>query len=339
MTPVGSARGFSLLEMLVAAAIVLAITGTMVELARAARGASSVIGDMADVQQKMRVAADAIQHDLLIAGAGSETASGMGPLASYLPPIRPAAGLSGDSDITYAPDRISLLSVPDTHAEAEVTGPSGTTGGIAVGNTPVCAVLPTCGFQRGMHAIVFDRTGPGFGYDVFTVADASPGVVSKPSDEGGFSRVYSSTAHVSEVVLHTYHLDRSDPSNVRLMRGDGRSDFPLVDGVRELRFTYYADPDPASVSAAGADAGTCVYAPGPPPRPLLAVLGGTSLTELQASDLTDGPLCGMAPNRFDADLLRIRRVRVHLKVQPSPSARPSFELVFDVAPRNLNLSR
>ena len=36
------------------------------------------------------------------------------------------------------------------------------------------------------------------------------------------------------------------------MRGDGRTSFPLVDGVRDLHFTYYADPDPSSAPTLGA---------------------------------------------------------------------------------------
>src|SRR6478736_6806243 len=108
-----------------------------------------------------------------------------------------------------------------------------------------------------MRARVFDRTGPGFGYDVFTVADASGAFLARAADEGSFSSTYTSTAHVVEVVDHTYYLDGSDPSNSRLMRGDGKTAFPLVDGVRDLRFTYYADPDPASAPAIGAAGGTC----------------------------------------------------------------------------------
>jgi hypothetical protein len=125
------------------------------------------------------------------------------------------------------------------------------------------------------------------------------------------------------------------------MRGGGRTVLPLVDGVEDLRFAYFADPDPMSVSRAGASAGTCVYQAGSPPRPLLAALGGQSLAQLTPADLTDGPFCGIAPNRFDADLLRIRRVRVDLRVagQSGGSHPSSFELSFDVAPRNLNTSR
>jgi hypothetical protein len=82
---------------------------------------------------------------------------------------------------------------------------------------------------------------------------------------------------------------------------------------------------------------------------------------LGAAILTDGPWCpdSLAPNRFDADLLRIRRIRVTLRAQVlSVSLRgsgalfadpgtsqgggrmvPDAHVVIDVAPRNLNAGR
>jgi hypothetical protein len=78
--------------------------------------------------------------------------------------------------------------------------------------------------------------------------------------------------------------------------------------------------------------------------------------------LTDGPWCpdGLAPNRFDADLFRVRKIRVTVRVQSAlaslrgpagtlflkgGTARtgyryvPDLEVQFDVTPRNLNLDR
>jgi prepilin-type N-terminal cleavage/methylation domain-containing protein len=344
VTSVPSDNGFTLVELLVTVGILLAMAGAMIELARGAHGAAQALGDISDVQQKMRVAADAIQHDLLMAGAGGGLGADEGPLIRYLPPIRPSASLAGESDVTYSSERITVLYVPQTRAEAEVAAGMSVDGPLPMGNGPACVVDPLCGFEDGMQAIVFDRTGPGFGYDVFTIGNASPGWIARSSGEGNFSQIYTSTAVVREVVQRIYYLDRSDAANVRLMRSDGRSTFPLVDGLSELRFTYLADPDPSSVFAGGAAGGTCVYAPGAPPRALLAPLGGISLAELSVSDLTDGPFCGIPPTRFDADLLRVRRVRVSLRTDiagGSRSARASslFELTFDVSPRNFNFSR
>jgi hypothetical protein len=83
---------------------------------------------------------------------------------------------------------------------------------------------------------------------------------------------------------------------------------------------------------------------------------------LTAAQLTDGPFCpdDTNANRWDADLLRIRRIGVRLRVQAAIAALrgpagvlfaragtskggfrsvPDQELQFDISPRNLNLGR
>jgi hypothetical protein len=93
------------------------------------------------------------------------------------------------------------------------------------------------------------------------------------------------------------------------MRYDGQeSDLPLADHVVGLEFDYF-----------GADG-----------------------TQLAAAAFQDGPWFpdDEDRNRFDMDLLKIRRVRVTLRVQPASAALrrllPDREIRFDVAPRNLN---
>jgi hypothetical protein len=90
--------------------------------------------------------------------------------------------------------------------------------------------------------------------------------------------------------------------------------------------------------------------------------GSVGLVEITPAMLQDGPWCPgpAAPNRFDADMLRVRRVGVAMRVQVASadlrgpagvlftrggtskaSARlvPDQEISFDVTPRNLNLGR
>ena len=77
--------------------------------------------------------------------------------------------------------------------------------------------------------------------------------------------------------------------------------------------------------------------------------------------LTDGRMCGGGDNQFDADLLRVRKVRVtHARAggdPPACAARtptlfrnpgtarggeryvPDYQMSFEVSPRNLNLTR
>ena len=90
--------------------------------------------------------------------------------------------------------------------------------------------------------------------------------------------------------------------------------------------------------------------------------GSLTLVELTSSTLTDGPWCpdAVSLNRFDADLLRVRRVHVSLRVQSAlaslrgpagilfahgGTARaadrylPDLVTEFDITPRNMNLAR
>src|SRR6185295_14523106 len=102
----------------------------------------------------------------------------------------------------------------------------------------------------------------------------------------------------------------------------------------------------------------------PVPAPRLAALGapGSGLVKLTAAQLTDGPWCPNATsaNRWDADLLRVRKVGVTVRVQAAaamlrgPASAlfvrggtstggskwvPDQEIRFEVSPRNLNLGR
>jgi hypothetical protein len=99
----------------------------------------------------------------------------------------------------------------------------------------------------------------------------------------------------------------------------------------------------------------------------MATLGdpGTGLVLLTPAQLNDGPWCpdGVNQNRFDADLLRIRKIRVSIRLQtPDSTLRgsmvtgtdalftnagtgsgykyvPDQMIRFDIAPRNMNLAR
>jgi hypothetical protein len=166
-------------------------------------------------------------------------------------------------------------------------------------------------------------------------------------------------------------------------------DAPLADDIVGLAFEYYGDPeppqmrrpltsteDPSPWTTYGPTPSTdavppygagenCVFLNdgSPMPQPKLPLLGaGTTLVPLTAAQLTDGPWCPDAgsPLRWDADLLRVRRVSVAIRVQAAPAllrgpasalfARagtsrgapawlPDLQIRFDVSPPNLNRSR
>ena len=124
-----------------------------------------------------------------------------------------------------------------------------------------------------------------------------------------------------EVALRTYYVRRDVASGAsQLMRAEGGGgDAPVADGVTSLSFAYFGD-------AAVAD----------PAEACSIAAGGAELVPIAASEFSDGPFCpaaaGAAP--FDADLLRIRKIAIRIRVAGAAAA-----VQFEVTPRNRNQGR
>jgi hypothetical protein len=172
------------------------------------------------------------------------------------------------------------------------------------GSAAGCVPATACDFVPGDRAVIYDPSIGGGAHELLTVAAVDTArallIPSAP-----LSRPYPSGARVAVVTVRSYYLDSTTR---RLMVYDGdRSDVPLVDRVVGMEIGYLADQ------------------------------GGTALQLLPLAQLADGPVSGEAPNRFDADLLRIRRIRVRLRLQnesPIGSVR-DLETTIDVAPPNM----
>ena len=349
------ARGYALLEMLIAAAVGAALMGVLFQFAVSAHATAAVQGNMSDLQQRLRVAAESLRRDLLLAGAGPSRGASAGPLGRVFPSIVPARlGTAGaDPELTFHDDRISILYVPDTRAETTLAAAMVDAGSpLAIdSNAPGCPPTSACDFAAGDRAVIFEPGAAGGAHDVFTIAAVDPawGTLTAAAP---LTRPYAAGARIAAVVQRVYYLDRVAK---RLMVYDGaRSDVPLVDHVVDLRFSYLADPRPDAVPPPAGGAPGCAYA-GSPPAPLLANLGGTGPKPLLESQLVDGPFCGEAPDRFDADLLRVRRVTVTIRLEAeSPELRgtgpafsspgfsrtstkylPDLQMAISVAPRNV----
>jgi hypothetical protein len=131
-------------------------------------------------------------------------------------------------------------------------------------------------------------------------------------------------------------------------------------------FTSYGPKPPATAQGGYAAGENCIftYDGVTEPAPRLPSLGvvGSGLVKLTAAQLTDGPWCPSAAslNRWDADLLRVRKIGVTVRVQAASDALrgpasalfsrggtsrggdrwvPDQEIRFQVSPRNLNLGR
>lgn len=349
--------GFSLIEMTVAMLMVLVVTGAVFALMDPVHGAFQAQPRAMDEQQRIRTAAEAITKDLLMAGAGT---------GKYLAPLLPfrRGPVDADSPAVFFTGRISVLFVPAAAPETIVTVPTDGGSAIYVGPQTGCpAADPLCGFAANTLALIFDETGS---YDTFRISalqNAPPALI---RTGGSLSKSYSVGAIVAQVVSSTYWVRPDSGAGVsELMKYDGHvTDSPITDDVDGLGFAYYGDPSPPVLRRplSDPDGPWTSYGPKPPDitvddpatpsygpgencifavvdsatvvRPEMEDLGSSSasLVALDSRRLTDGPWCPdpTSPNRFDADLLRVRRVRVTFRVRQQ-------QVTFDVTPRNLSL--
>ncbi len=350
-------EGFTLLETLLATAIVLCAFAVLFQLATTGQRITRTQPEAADLQQRVRVAADMMQRDLLMAGAGLAHGADAGPLVNYLPAIVPyrTGAWHPDPELSFFDDRISILYVEaGATAAALAANMAGAAADVPVDPaSPGCPAAGLCGFQVGTRSLVFDGAGLGLGFDLFSARGIAGGLAHAAPDPP-FTRAYQmATARVARVRQRVYYIDASTR---RLMLYDGyQTDVPLADQVVALKFEYFVDPWAGGVSRPANGASNCVYAAGTPPVPLLVDFGGSTLVGAGAALLTDGPICGISPSSFDGDLLRIRRVRVTLRAQVADvslrgrgsdfaaqglsssgeSYVPDMEVSFDVSPRNM----
>lgn len=384
-----SERGVSLLELVVAMALTLAIAASVFAMMRAGWSGAAAEPETADMQQRLRVAAGTITREMLVAGAGSSLGGQAAALVSAFPPVLPfrKGAVGADPAGTFRSDTVTLISVPATIAQTTLRADAAPGAQmLLVAPQPNCpAGLNVCGFAAGMTLLVYDETG---NYDIVTVASVADGsgeigITPRPADS--FTTTYKAGSRIVEAQLRTYYMKTDAVTQIaQLMQYDGSANpgIPVVDHVAGLRFEYFGEPRPPMLTAAGA-----TYGPAPPPAGVstsryppgenclfaadgagvrsarLPPLGADdSLSALTALQLTDGPWCpdDVAPNRWDADLLRIRTVVVTVRVESALAAlrgpagplfvhagtsrggatrAPDSEIRFQVTPRNLRVSR
>jgi hypothetical protein len=383
----------TLAELLVASGVLLAVTAVAGTAAMRAQLTFRGLPEVADMQQRARVAGATIGRDLLMAGAGPVSTALPGSLVRRLPPVAPyRRGQIDDAraGVFYRPDAVSLVYVPETRAEADILRTTLAGSELLVDLAPNCGVLVherACGFTVGMRVILFDGRGA---FDIATVLDVAGDRVRV--QHGGLSSTYDGHAVIAEAVAVTY-LTRADAATgaLQLVRYDGvRTERPLVDNVVDFRVEYFGDPAPPRLLPAtepadlarpltsygpapplpGLDdpgdtwrAGeSCLFVDGEPRTSRLGRLApGTALAALDPATFRDGPWCpdGAHAARFDADLLRIRRVRLRVRVQAAPAVMrgpagrlfarggivsapelfaPDQQMVLDVTPRNLGVA-
>ena len=393
-----SERGFTIVEMLFSMAIMIGVTAVIFSLVDPARGTYRTQPEVSDMQQRLRVGATFLSDSLLMAGAGSPAGGALtGSLMNYFAPVQPfRTGMIGsdpDAGVFYRDDAITIFYIPPGSPQTSITTAMPTPSSeLKVSAEPGCAGTGqplSCKFKEGMRIIIFDETGAWDDMTLTAVQDGSLHLQHNKSIPGNeLSKSYDAGAQVAQITQRTFYWNQV-ASQLMYYDGDQR-DEAAVDNVVDLAFEYFGETrPPVLVTGPTGDTWT-TYGPKPPKvgvssgtlwpagencafkidpvsgaqvsrLPDLAP-GSTGLIKLTEEDLTNGPWCpdGAFPTRFDADLLRVRKIGVMLRVQvasvelrgpagalfrhggtsgTSRTLVPDQEIRFEITPRNFNLGR
>jgi type II secretory pathway pseudopilin PulG len=303
-------EGYSLVELLVAAAVLLLLTALTCVVLVEAKTAMEVSGERADVQQRARSGVEAMLSALRDAGAGADRGARAGPLIHWIPPVWP-----GRSDRTERAAAITTLRVSQDIAPATLTIDAPPGAATLDFDRAGCA-LP-CGFTDGMHVIVLDGRGD---FDVFVLIETDGASATVRRIPGGTHASYARGAAVLAAELRTFYWN-SGARELRTDDGD-RGDFPAVSDVAGLSFEYFGDPFPPLQPRPPEGEENCLYDAFGTPRtgmPVLPPAGGT-LAPLDLSLFDDGPWCGTGTDPFDVDLLRIRSLHLLIRTQAGTTA-------------------
>jgi hypothetical protein len=382
-------RGFTVIEMLFATAIMMAVTAATFALMNPAHGMFAAQPEVMDMQQRLRIGVDTLYKDLLMGGAGTYSGAMTGSLGHYFSPIMPLriGNQSPDPVGSFFTDRITVMYVPPTPAQTTIRDSMpNNSSEIKVNQQPGCPKNdPLCGFSDGMQLMIMDASGS---WDTFTVTHVQDAALHLQHRGEDLNKAYNAGSYIAQINMYTYWLKTDTVAETyQLMRYDGhQSDVPIADNVVGLFFEYYGEPAPPQLRPGMTPSTT--YGPAPPalgvdntadnwgagenctftvaagvqiPR-LSTLTAHHGLVKLTQAQLTDGPWCPDSAQaaRYDADLLRIRKVRVTMRVQVADKslrgpAGPLFvrggtsrgaerlirdqEIKFDVTARNLGLGR
>lgn len=342
--------GFTVMELVVAMCVALVVCGALVMLASDVRTLFRVQPETADVLQRARAGHELLGDEIAAAGAGVPVGADAQPLVRWIPAVLPyvraaTSGSGSDAEMQAFGDRLTLISMPQQASTALIDGATSAAGDLVpIVRDATCGAsggATACGFSEGQRVLIVD-TSPAF--DVATVRAIAP--TSLRLDAGSTSKRYRAAeqARVAVVRVTTFSFDAG---RRRLLRATGDGvDLPALDEVVELSFRYFADPYPPESPRPPPGEANCLFdATGASRLPVLPVAaaaaagGSAGPVELSLTALSDGPFCGVSPYRFDADLYRVRRVHVRLRVQAASAWLRGFDpRLFRIPGRAIGLS-
>lgn len=329
-------KGFTIVELLVSAAIVIGVMGVALVVVGQARDALDRDGMGIESAQRLRAGLEALVHDVRTAGAGPEadtTSVSLGHAVPVVEFLRPAGVGAAAGERFQA---LRVMSAPREAAHGRLADPGGGAA-LRLAPPPACPALPACGFQQGMTVAVYDGSGV---FDLATVqaVDAPSSAITVHPPVG---RTYPAGSIVSEVAVSTFDVDVAADGSGRLMRNTSGAAQPIVDAVVAFTVEAFGDAipplpgrgprspptygpvpplpgvdDPRDAWAAGENCTMTIGADGLAAPRLPAWGDAGAQIALGPSRLDDGPWCPAAGGGvYDADLYRLRRVDLRLRVE------------------------
>lgn len=352
MSPSSHETGFALAEALVAAVLGLLVVGAALGwLVRQSTQAESH-PDRADLQQRARAAGDILSRELGLAGAWEVLGGAVPAMACCVPVVQPRrlGAVSPDPPGTARSDAITVVRVRDLAVAARLAQPfAGDTAWLEPDRA--CGVDPACGIGVDDHLLLFE---PGGGHDFFLAAPpVGSALALTPRQPSAPVAMYQPGAVVVPVETRTLYFDA--PAHQLRMYDGYQSDVPVIDNVSALAFEYWGTRA-APARARLEDADSCWFDAAGNVRHGRGATGSSDPdVRIDPAEFQDGPWCGAGDNRFDADLLRIRRIRASIRLRAGDQARgrgsgfadsgrarsadrlvPDLEVSIDVAPRALS---
>jgi type II secretory pathway pseudopilin PulG len=308
------APGFTLPELVVTLGLALVVSMLCAVLMAGAARAAFDQPMLADETQRLRAAFDQLSTTVM---RGGEGLAGTGANAGVLlvPPLYPnRRGVTGaDPDVRAFSDRLTVITATDPPTGGAIAWPMAARAAPILFGPASCGPgRVSCGVPTGGSVLVCDARARGEVCRV-TLADgdrlehAPLGATYGPSGD----------AMATGVEVRAIHFDAG---RQQLRIASAGTDLPLLDDVAAFEVVWLGDTSaPAGPRPPPGEENCVVGVDGSLRLPALAADEGPWV-RLEAAELSDGPWCGVQPWRFDADLYRVRMVRLRVQLRRTRAA-------------------